>query len=201
MKNKEKILFWIIFLCSLSVLIYRFTKPVKDISDMRNRNDNPAEKIILQGPGNFIAGKDFNIGFYDITSDGYVESNSFNINADYKISSQQFNEQNVIDLSDNVTLTMIPSKFNKIEFKENIALLHNTLGSFEVGTQLESGTYYISVDCEDNDAWFYVDGIGKAGNLTNKSKNKFTVQNNDMITFTNMNHNLTEFTYKLEKIK
>lgn len=198
MKTKEKILFWIIFLCLISVLIYRFTRPGKDVSDMRNVNDNPAEKIVLTGPGEFVAGKDFNEGFYDITSDGYVESNSFNMTENYKIYSQQFNDNNVLNLKDDVSLTMIPSKFEKIKFKDNIALLHNTLGSFVVGTQIDAGTYYISVDCVDDEAWFYVDGIGDAGNLTNKSK-KFTVKDGDILVFSNMNHNLTDFTYKLEK--
>ncbi|MCB7430114.1 hypothetical protein LI224_17490, partial [Erysipelatoclostridium ramosum] len=81
-KNKQWLVFTVLFIGLILIVGFRYFKTTGDIYVKRNGKDNPAVKIIMTGGNDYIAGQgEFHTGFFDIEAVKPVHTNSFKLGA------------------------------------------------------------------------------------------------------------------------
>lgn len=208
MKNKQRIIFLVLFIIMSGILIFRYFNS-KDITEkMRNTKDNTAEEIHLKGPKVYIVGDEIKAGYYDIEAKNVVATNAFDIGKNQRILNYAFRKDNEIVLDADSEVLLLPSNFEPIIFHDNIANFKNTTGDFHVGKEIKPGTYCIRVDIDNDDALFLVqvsnlekDEIKASDTISNKRATNINLKKDELFTIHNMDTKAGDFTVYIEKIK
>jgi len=110
---------------------------------VRNIEENTAEAITLeQIEGEYVVGKDFKPGFYDIKAndENGVTFAGYKLRENEEVLALQFWDKNKISIAGQGKVQLIPAKFEKLNKQGNDYFLAKT-GYYMVGEELPEGTY------------------------------------------------------------
>lgn len=206
-KNKRGLLFIIIFIGLTAILASRYFKITEDIYEKRNKEDNPAEKIIMTGGKEYVAGHgDFHTGFYDIQVDKPTDTNAFKLGKNQSELNKSIRNENRIYVEEGDTVTLTPSRFEPMIFKNNIAVLENTIGEFQCGTEIEPGTYEFTIEVANKNMEFFFQVTNeKTNNNSSEQINyqqsaRLTIEKDDYLSISGLDIDTGNFKIIIRKL-
>lgn len=206
-KNKQWLVFTVLFIGLILIVGFRYFKTTGDIYVKRNGKDNPAEKIIMTGGKEYVAGHgDFHTGFYDIQVDKPTDTNAFKLGKNQSELNKSIRNENRIYVEEGDTVTLTPSRFEPLIFKNNIAVLENTIGEFQCGTEIEPGTYEFTIEVANKNMEFFFQVTNeKTNNNSSEQINyqqsaRLTIEKDDYLSISGLDIDTGNFKIIIRKL-
>ncbi|RDY69112.1 hypothetical protein DXT76_16790, partial [Halobacillus trueperi] len=123
--------------------------PIPVTAELRNVNENPAEKIQLQSSiwkSYQVDNKDFKPGYYDITAiEGNVEIDNIQLSEGEKLLGKKYFSNNNISVRGNGIVQLTPARFKEEKLVDKTYTFSNKSVFYQGGKEIKPGTYNIQV--------------------------------------------------------